>query len=62
MKLGAALLALSLALALLGVVWARRRLLPRDTPAARRRIEAAFKGAEKTRPLDSGHYYKRYWP
>jgi hypothetical protein len=71
MKLGALLLALSLLLALPDVAgWLRRRLVPRARPAApRRRVEARvesqvasrFERVEKTRPLDPGHYYKRYW-
>ena len=65
MKLGAALLALGALVALLGIAWLARRLVrrlrTRDTPAARQRIESRFTRAEKTKPLDPGHYYKRYW-
>ena len=75
MKLGAVLLALSLLLALPDVAgWLRRRLVPRARPAApgRRveskvespaesRVASRFERVEKTRPLDPGHYYKRYW-
>ena len=61
MKRGALLLALALALALGGIAWLRSWLARRDAPATRRRIETRFKRVEMTRPLDPGHYYRRYW-
>ena len=62
MKRGALLLALVLALALAGVARLRSWLARRDAPPTRERIETRFRRVEQTRPLDPGHYYRRYWP
>jgi hypothetical protein len=62
MKLGALLLALAFLLALPDTLaWLRRRRVPRGEAVAPRSIEARFRRVETTKPLDPGHYYKRYW-
>ncbi len=62
MRLAALLVALLAILVAVLAVWGGRKLRRRDTPAARRRLESFFARAEKTKPLDPGHYYRRYWP
>ncbi len=56
------ILILTTAALVVAAVLAVRFLAPRNTRAAQRRFESLFRKPEKPpRPLDSGHYYKRYW-
>jgi hypothetical protein len=61
MKLAALLLALVAFLGAILAIAGSRKLRRRDTPAVRRRIESFFARKDKAKPLDPGHYYRRYW-